>query len=295
MIKQIFVFLLSLITTASTIFSQCTVDAGNDVIICLDKNSNVSNGVKLNGRMLSPFKAISSRWVMDYHVIGNIYIHAKDFLDDTSVLNPKFIKGDKFSENYVFSLYVTDSLGNQCKDSVNVRISSFAILPDIQENTIKLGDTLTIYSIVGKGIPPLRKLWTPQYNISNTFIASPKVWPRKNIRYTCTTIDSAGCISDWGDYWSIIVDSTHSYIQDVDLSYNIIFNYHNPISDHSVFEFKPYSNIEKVEVYNIKGEKIHSQDKNKKLEIGKITNNKGMYFIALYINNRIQTIKILRE
>ncbi len=290
--QSILIFILNI---TNIVYSQCIVDAGSDVIICLDKFNKASNNIQLNAKLLTTSKAISVRWVMDYQIAGSTYIHAKDFLNDTAILNPKFIAGNKFATNYLFYLYITDSIGNQCKDSLNARISYFAIVPDLQDRIIKLGDTLKIYSIVGKGIAPIKQTWTPNYNISSTLLGAPFVWPRKTTRYTCTTIDSAGCISDWGDYWNINIDSTSSIHDGICIT-DLYKNFHNPIYEYSVFEINKTTPMQKIEIYNSQGLLIHTHNSNDKLEIGKLIKDKGIYYMRIYdSDNKFRSVKIQRD
>lgn len=94
-----------------------------------------------------------------------------------------------------FILTVTDSLGNTCIDSVNIRFSNFSYLSkNIKyQVTINQGDSTQLFSGIFGGIPPLSFLWTPDYNLSDNTAAEPWASPDTSTSYHVFVEDSAGC------------------------------------------------------------------------------------------------------
>ena len=190
---------------------------------------------------------------------------------------------------------IKDSNGFKCKDSIYCILSQFAILSDLTNRTIKLGDTLKISPLTGGGIGVFTVSWSPNYNISDSLAREPKIWPRKTTTYYSTVIDSLGCKSSWNVSWTIYIDSTSSII-DLKKIEKFIPNFHNPINEGSIYEINNSIEIENIEIYNSISQKIFSTPSNKNLDIGKITSIKGTFYIVIqYKNNSKQSIKIIRE
>ena len=72
-----------------------------------------------------------------------------------------------------------------------------------------------IYSMAGGGIPPLRPSWSPDYHIDGTSGFTAAVWPDTTTIYICTVTDSIGCESNWGNKWTITVDTFPTGLYDI--------------------------------------------------------------------------------
>lgn len=286
------IFFFTIISVFNTIhlFAQCSVDAGKDIFLCIDKNKNIQNTPNLEAIVNLGIQPYKVKWSTNVQVDKPIFSNDSNL--KSIVTNYNGILGLSFITIYVS---IIDSVGNLCKDSLRARLSYFAAFPDFTERTIKKGDTITIYSIVGKGIPPLQRIWNPQSYILNSNLPSPKVFPNVNAKYSCTTIDSLGCISDWEDSWTIFVDTSKANIN-FNLYSVYIKNFHNPIFNNTVFDIDNLSQINSIKMFNFNGQLIAVLPKQKSIEIGKITPNNGVYFIIIYLNDGQKRIyKVIKE
>ncbi len=270
---------------------QCNLDVGNDVFLCVDKFGDVANKPVLNAKINSGTPPFKIKWTFAPNSSTSIF-------SNDSILNPILnIYYGTHGNKQKLSIYLTviDSNGFKCTDSIIGLIVKYAVLPDLTTRTIKLGDTIQIYSLVGGGIGKIIKTWSPNYNISDSATGGPLVWPRKTTTYYSTVIDSLGCKSSWNVSWTIYIDSTSSIIDFKKLE-KFIPNYHNPIHENSIYEINDTNEIENIEIYNSISQKIFSTPSNKNLDIGKITSIKGAYYLVIQFKNKSkQSMKIIRE
>ncbi len=286
---RLFIFIISIFNTIP-LFTQCSVDAGKDIFLCIDKNKNIQNTPNLEAIVNLGIQPYKIKWSTNVKVDKPIF--SNDSHLKTIVTNFNGILGLSFLTIYVT---ITDSVGNLCKDSLRARLSYFAALPDFTERTIKKGDTIAIYSRVSKGIPPLQRIWNPQSYILNSNSPTPKVFPNVNSKYSCITRDSLGCISDWEDSWTIFVDTSKANINS-NLYSTYIKNFHNPIFNNTVFDIDNLSQMNSINIFNSIGQLIAALPIQKSIEIGKITADKGVYFIIIYFNNGQNRIyKVIKE
>ena len=186
-------FVFTLLLSTGNTFAQCTANAGNDTVFCM--GGCVLPDLFLGGNPTATggTTPYSYCWETTYQV-GNLTFTASDFLDDTTIANPQFLGGGENNDIIPFILTVTDSLGNTCKDTINIRISKFAVLTG--DFYISQGDTVQLYPGVYGGIPPLSFQWSPNYNLSCDTIENPLAWPDSSVSYYVGIIDSVGCSPD---------------------------------------------------------------------------------------------------
>ncbi len=277
--KSLFIFIVIIFTNSKLSYSQCIVDAGEDKYVCVDK-CGIVDTTELNGSITSGIPPYAYKWEANY-AIGLQTLTASSFLDDTTKLNPLIVnEGLSVSsgEPLIFNLTVTDNFGNTCSDSTKVVFSHFGCLPDLRERIINLGDSVQIYSYVGNGIPPLNFKWYPNYNISDTTINDPVVWPNTTTVYNVIVTDSIGCINTFLTDWTIYVNST---------SINKVKNTScfrissNPILIESVLDInKAYYNNE-LRIYDIKGKLVWRKKMIiGSIPIGEIIKQSGTYLIV---------------
>ena len=190
---------------SGNIFAQCIANAGNDTILCC--NDSVPQ-LQLGGNpvVTSGYPPFTYCWETTYQ-IGSLLFTASDFLNDTTLEHPQLIDIIGNNETLHFILTVTDSLGNQCVDSVNIRFSRFVFLTKnmYSQVTINQGDSTQLYSGISGGIPPLSFLWTPNYNLSDNTVAEPWASPDTTTNYSVFVEDSAGCHYQSGSYFTVNV------------------------------------------------------------------------------------------
>lgn len=183
--------------------AQCTVNAGPDLAFCKNNVGNIAS---------SPIAAVytgnngivSITW-QGYYDAGIEILTASDYLIDTTTLNPSFLPTFYAGNNnpILFWITVVDSLGLTCSDTMTVRVSNFAALTIGNYITINQGDTATLQRYLFQGIPPTYITWSPNYNMSDSTAANPRVWPDTTMMYYHTITDSIGCTAVGP--WHVIV------------------------------------------------------------------------------------------
>ena len=287
--KYIIFFIL--LNFLSDLNSQCIVDAGDDVFLCNDKYGEVTNKPVLNAKIISGTPPFKIKWTFSPNSSTSIFSNDSIFSPTINIYYG--IKGN----NAKLSIFidVMDSNGFKCRDSIIGLLSQYGLLAVLTTRVIKLGDTLKISPLVGGGIGKLIYSWTPNYNISDSLVGEPKVWPRKTTTYYSTVTDSLGCKSSWNVSWTIYIDSTSS-IKSFQKRVNPISNFHNPIKEYSIFEISNLNKIKNIEIFDFVGQIVYSTTSNENLEIGKIISTSGIYYLVLHFNNNNkQSIKIIRE
>lgn len=192
---------IMLLWTSFGLRAQCVVDAGPDLTICT--NFNGIDTTQIQASILSGTAPYTVRWETLYigcSVCPNIT--ATYFLDDTTQLQPNVVSLDGLpnGEWQTFYLYVEDSTGANCLDSIRIRFSRFGIVTISPTKFINQGDSTILYRYAGGGIGDISgnytNTWTPNYNISDTTIDDPTVWPDSNTVYMHRYTDSVGCYID---------------------------------------------------------------------------------------------------
>ena len=206
-----FIFFLFLANTATR--AQCIADAGNDTTFCWNYTlqDSVFHVIGGNPAAIGGTPPYTYSWDTDYHVVilqDIINWNASDFLNDTSIANPKIIGKHWNHDPVTFVLTVTDSLGMVCKDSITVTFCEFWYPPMPLKYpplniTINQGDSVIIGPLKKGNCSPFSYYWEPDYNITDPTEKNPLVWPDSSTSYRLILTDSIGCITE--DTINIIV------------------------------------------------------------------------------------------
>ena len=206
-----FCLALLLYSLISICQAQISVHIGQDISMCRNK-WGVIDTMQLAPAVIGNIGSYHCKWDFLYeveHGLG-IYIYGGMVLDDTLSCNPKIVYPDILPNNVWLPLYltITDSTGAIARDSIHIRFSWFSYLPDLTERTIHLHDSLYINALSFGGIPPVHFSWSPTIGMrfADT-LGGGYVSPTQTTIYTCIVTDSLGCVSDWGDVWTITVDT----------------------------------------------------------------------------------------
>ena len=285
---QILITLLLIISWQQT-FSQFVIDAGSDKYICVDA-FGVFDTCLLDGEIISGTGTYTCTWECNYQA-GSTSFYASYFLDDTTKLQPSIAHGDV--SHLIFYLTVTDDLGNDYIDSVNVYFSHFSSLLTETENWIQQGDTIQIWNIIGGCISPLTFAWSPNYNISDTTYQHPLVWPDTTTVYNLIVTDSIGCISTFLEDWIVNVTSTN--INNLQTKSNILI-YPNPSSGNVQLTMSKEQLGSRIEIVNINGKTVLSviaRETKQSLDVSGLA--KGIYFVKLIGEGFVSTQKVVLE
>lgn len=209
--------------------SQCAVDAGENIHICLDQSGDFDT-TKINAKILEGIEPYTIKWLYSFQNPGILFTErGSDILNDTSLLNPLVVQRPALSSTYL-TVSVTDGSGNTCTDSMMYSYSLFEMTLEDRRSFISKGDTAFIYASAESRFPPYTYKWTPNYNISETTAGAPFVWPEHNQSYQVTVTDSTGC--QYIQSWKIMVSSTS-----VEEKKSGIFKvYPNPVNGTLFFE-----------------------------------------------------------
>ncbi len=257
--------------------AQCIVDAGEDIHMCLDQFG--FDSTFLNPNIISatlPLQSIA--WDYFYQLPNSsISESASVFLNDTSILNPIFTMRPYLNDIYIH-LYIQDSIGNTCTDSVRVSYSLFYFFPD-DFIAIQQGDTAQIHAYAESGFPPYSYIWTPTNNMSNSTHGSPLVWPDQTQQYQATVTDSFGC-----EYtmpaWTILVVPTNI----TNLTKNKLTVYPNPTKGILNFEFEKKLQNTLIKIIDLNGKTVLSKlIQNNAIDLSHLA--KGMYTFQLFNEN----------
>lgn len=271
-------------------FGQCIVDAGPDKYICVDKFGNLDSTV-FDAEISQGTAPYQIKWLAEYStgLQSSPFLFATNFLSDTTALNPQIINSEILPNNEAlpFLIHVSDSVGNNCMDSVNVYFSKFGLLPEFLEREILQGDTIELHSIVGNGIPPIYYNWFPDYNISNISIGNPKVWPDTTTVYDVLVTDSVGCVSNWSaTEWTIHVKPMNA--DNIRLKQSALL-YPNPIKEASILDLSILWSHEKLNiiVFNNMGRIVLVDEiSGKTYPIGTRVKVSGEYWYQIYTNHQ---------
>jgi hypothetical protein len=208
-------------------FGQLKADAGNDTAICISLWGLDTLQIGGNPTASGGVEPYTYAWSTSHKFGSHIY-GASNFLDDSTVSNPKLID---FIDGFLkFKLIVTDNQGAKAEDSISIRFSIFYYLALECIYSINQGDTVSLFSTVGKGIGPLSYSWSPNYNISDTITSSPYAWPDTSTYYYVYATDSIGCTSE-PQRCSVMIKPTGISQIKKNLIKSIVFP--NPINENS--------------------------------------------------------------
>lgn len=264
--------------------AQCEVDAGDNVHLCVDIVSAIVDSVRLNPKVISGIPPYDFHWEANHPVWGNLNVG--NILDDTMAINPLVTSNFGFRNEVVeLTLHLTDSIGNTCEDSLFISESSFAmLLVDIKEVLVQ-GDSVEFgWFRIGNGIPPLSVAWSPNYNISDTTITNPTLWPDTSLIYEMFITDSVGCILK--DYLPVCVN-TSSVDDFFDDDYQSKI-FPNPVFEHiDLFNFP---SVQRAIIYDSSGTSIRTINQpQSKIDCSNLSS--GFYFLTLISkdNQKIST------
>jgi len=253
MVNRLFL-LFVIVVVPSLVWAQCIADAGDDKIICvgLFGVDTTQIGGNLAGGGMPPY---TYSWQVNHTVTvgGSTFSSsASDFLDDSTLAQPKIVsQATAENESIAFVLTVSDFNGAVCRDTVNIRFSSFIYGLSYISYSITLGDSVWLDhgSNISGGIPPYTYLWTPNHGLSDSLSMSFWAQPDSSIHYSLWLTDSAGCRAFDADYYRITV----GYLGDADLESGTGFNvYPNPAGDYLHIE-NPFAEIGFVRMLDMQG------------------------------------------
>ena len=275
--------LLVLILLSNRAFGQLQADAGNDTILCVGMRGVDTTEIGGNPTASGGAEPYSYSWSTNY-TIGSFTFWASDFLDDTTVSNPKIL--NDLEDNLKFKLLVTDNLGTQAEDSITIRFSKYEYTLVDYSRTILQGETITLHHNICFGIPPLSFCWSPNYNISDTTISNPTAWPDTSVVYSVRAIDSIGCISENENIYITVVPVGLDGIEKPVYASQV---FPNPINGNSVITMdNSFSDNLSLHILGTNGQTI-LMDKfsSNQYKIGDKIMNKGMYFYVIKYGSKI--------
>lgn len=279
-------FFLFLFSFYNSSFSQCTANAGKDTIICLGLNG--MDTVYLGGTpsAQSGIPPYTYTWSCDYWMGGGtLHFTASDFLDDTSIANPRLVNSIGESDSLMFFLTVNDNAGNTCFDSVKIIFSSYVYGLTEYGLYIEEGDSVQFYGIssVGGGISPFSYTWFPGDGLSDIHDLSAWASPDSTTFYCLTVTDAVGCVSGCNPLYRVYV-----YPMGIENSNddNKLEVFPNPTSDFITVNFnKREGDQGELKIINSSGhifqQYFFSQDE-VKIDMRKFPNE--IYLISLYQN-----------
>ncbi|TVR86105.1 MAG: T9SS C-terminal target domain-containing protein [Saprospirales bacterium] len=280
-----FVLTLPFLVFTLPVSSQCTVNAGDDIVVCVGMFGDLTKN-ELEANVTGGTPPYNISWKAEHYsgISALDPLTATFFLNDTTILNPEVIEPYSLDGPVVFYVFVEDAEGNQCMDSIQVSFSNFGIDPMDTKVEIKEGEETTIGSSVGGGIEPLSYVWSPDYNISDIHSPAPTVWPDTTTKYHLEVTDAAGCVFDLEVIWEVIVDPA-SHVNKQNLDFNKIISYPNPTSGPLTLEIPEDFTKGTLEIIDIRSgpvlrQKLSHLQEQFTLDIGHLP--AGVYHIELY-------------
>lgn len=254
---------LLLFSLNSVIYGQCLANAGEDIVVCLTATASELNPTQLGGDPVASggTEPYTYSWEMSHTTtIGDftVHYHASDFLSDTTLAHPLLIA--PFGEPLVFTLTVTDDLGEQCTDSVEVLFSIFTINLGQFTFNISPGDSIQFNeSNIASNYPPFDYVWQPSHGLSDTIGLGIWASPDTSTMYYTIVTDANGCVDTGGVYFIINVIPTN--VQDHTNQKVLVRCYPNPAQDMFVMEVTPMRNEQlNFEIYDISGRLVWSKE-----------------------------------
>lgn len=276
--KFILCTFLSLFSLAG-LKAQCSLDLGPDLYACgtLQGNDTLDLGSQIS--LQNTVGSLTYTWEAHYfQQLGSttIELWASDVLDDTTSANPKYTAS---LDSMQFFLTISDSLGNTCRDSVQVYLSSFVSTLGTINASIQEGDSifLNFGSNISGGTGPLTYLWRPNHGLVDSTLENG-FWakPNHSIAYYATVWDTVGCSAVGAPYYYITVNP----LSEKELRLSDHFKvYPNPSSGVLFIE----SNLEDVRSFKLisaDGRTVLSLDHLPlQLDLGAYTN--GLYWLQV--------------
>jgi hypothetical protein len=245
-----YIILIALLFSQYVVQSQCIVDAGRNVNLCIDNWGKVDS-VPLQAKVLTGFPAKIVKWAFDYHAVPLYGADSMIFTADTTLHT--FITNFHTTQNnkyYPIYIDVTDSMGNHCRDSLRVRTSKFAYLAFDCVYFTAPHEKQALHPNGSGGIPPLtRTILPPYYNVDTL---AWKAYPDTTHVYYFTGVDSVGCRVDTS-YCSFHVQPTG--ITDINTIHATL--YPHPVTHSTVLRFDNTGNkTYTLFIYDIMGREL---------------------------------------
>ncbi len=270
--------------------AQCFADAGKDTTACVINNYDT---LTLGG---SPTASGGSgnytyAWTAYLEISPTLKFYASDFLDDTTIANPRLI--NPYFQGLSYYVTVIDSSGNTCSDSIRVEFCRLiGGLIDIRKN-ICPGDTITLGTLGSTFCYPLSYEWFPKYNISDPFSPRPQAWPDTTTYYYAIVTDSMGC--QWSDEVNeIFVCLSSLEMKGMDLPANI---FPNPFNEDILIEMEGHEN--ELKTFTLLSEEgkivLKKVFKNSNFTIDTRNLPSGMYISVLEYASQIQRGKMFKQ
>ncbi|GAB5538033.1 MAG: hypothetical protein Salg2KO_01360 [Salibacteraceae bacterium] len=289
MIKPLTVIFASIIIQSACLAQSLTVDAGDDLLLCLGHDSLHRIGMDTVAHGGTPPYAYE--WYTEPVLIQNspqLNQYTGDFLDDTTAANPKLINYDGYGDRH-FVLTVTDSLGATIKDTMSVWYCNQQNIP-LGYNVINVhvGDTVTFRSFTGLSCEHDSIRWTPKSNIISGLTDSTIDVVVDDLNFShaqfTATFYSKGCV-DEGIIDPIVLNVyplSVAQAQTIDLKIRtleskVYLQSNNPIDRVEIFDLAGRSMLNKV------GPDIQSVDH---------TLSNGIYLLKVESNGNTQVKKI---
>ncbi len=208
---------------------------------------------------------------------------ASDYLNDTTLANPEVTN---FSNDSIFYLYVTDSLGNIAVDSIKMRYSGYYRTLGYYNHNINAGDSIQLNGggIFG-GINPLKYIWRPNHGLTDSTSRNTWAKPTQNINYYLTITDSTGCFGKGPEVHWVTVN--HVSLEENEFSSKIKL-YPNPASEFISIELEEDYNEFSYSIFDINGKLIEQSVSNSnKININIDSYDSGEYFIIIEASESI--------
>jgi len=167
------------------------VDAGPDQIAC-EGDSVTLNAIILGG---TPPYVIEWDTLIGIGLPFALTVNA--YLSDVNNLNPTITS--KPSDDNLFRIKITDSLGNVCYDTIRVRFNQWTFFLADCYHSVPYGDSVNLFTGASSNRMPLKYAWYPNYNISDTTSGGPIAWPDSSMFYHVIVTDSFGCTTPYGN------------------------------------------------------------------------------------------------
>lgn len=268
-------------------YGQVEIDAGENILLCNFDPFNDSiclggNPTVISGEYEKLF------WYATYNVFGDEVYYASFFVDDTLSLNPKFISAPFSGDSLYFYLYVEDLSGNVYIDSVLVISSAYICLDEYGTEYINENDTIQIYPFCESPFEPFSYVWFPNYNISDTLVSNPFIWPENDTVYVLTITDNLGCSYDI-EYKIYVTPASINGAE----SLNEIEIYPLPGNENTLIKFNSYINSEKlIELYNLEGKQVGQLQTNEnEIMFSRFNIGSGFYVCKITVDNEVKFSK----
>jgi len=264
-------------------YGQVEIDAGENILLCNFDPFHDSICLGGNPTVISG-EYVKLYWEAKYNYGNHIYC-ASNYINDTLGLNPKFIDTPVSGDSICFYLYVEDLSGNVYVDSVVVKASSYICLDEYGLEYMNENDTIQIYSFCESLNEPYSFAWYPNYNISDTTINNPLIWPENDTIYVLTITDNLGC-SYYIEYEIYVSPAS---ISNVERLKGIII-YPLPGNENTVIQFTNYMDNEKIiEFFNLEGKRIiYLKTNENEIKLSKLNISSGYYICKITVDNNIK-------